>query len=50
MENWVIYITKETFCDEGVNIVLLATLSNTVCLFLSLAFRLSNFHSVFANN
>jgi len=38
MENWVIYITKENFCDEGVNNVLMATLSNTVCLFLSLAF------------
>jgi len=38
MENWVIYITKETLCDEGVNKVLMAKLSNTGCLFLSLAF------------
>jgi hypothetical protein len=38
MENWVIYMTKETFCDEGVNEVLMATLTNTGCLLLSVAF------------
>jgi len=38
MEHWVIYITIETLCDEGVNEVLMATLSNTGCLFLGLAF------------
>ena len=29
---------KQTFCDEGVNKVLMAELSNTGCLLLSLAF------------
>ena len=38
MENWVIFITNQTFCDEGVNKVLIAILSNTGCLVLSLAF------------
>jgi hypothetical protein len=37
MENWIVYIMKQTFCDEGVKNVLMATLSNTGCLFLSLA-------------
>jgi hypothetical protein len=38
MENLVICITKQTFCDEGVNKVVMVTLSNTGCLFLNLAF------------
>jgi len=38
MEQQVIYVTSETLCDQGVNNVLMATLSNTGCLFLSLAF------------
>jgi len=38
MEIWVIYITSETFCDENVNKILMATLRITECLFLILTF------------
>jgi len=37
MENWVIYITKETLCDEGVNKVFMATLINAGSLVLCIA-------------
>jgi len=50
MVQQVTYVTSETLCDEGVNKVLMATLSNTGCLFLSLTFWLSNFHTVFENS
>jgi hypothetical protein len=38
MEQLVIHITSETLCAKGVNKILMATLSNTGCLFLSLKF------------
>jgi len=38
MEIWVIYITSETFCDERVNKVLMATLRYTGCFILILTF------------
>jgi hypothetical protein len=38
MKHHVIYITKQNICDGVVNNVLVATLINTGCLFLSLAF------------
>jgi len=33
VDQYVIYITSETLCDEGVNNVLKVTLINTVCFF-----------------
>jgi len=39
---------SETLSEAGVNKVLMASLSNTGCLFLSLAFWRSNFYTVFA--
>ena len=46
VDQYVIYITSETLCDEGVNKVLMASLINTWCLFLSLAFVLRISHTL----